>query len=87
MRSTAAHALVAAATVFSATALAHGGHDVPPGISAHFHLHLFDGVLVTPGWLLMIGVPVLVAIVVVRRARRQRPQPNAEHERRTAARA
>lgn len=52
------------------TAIAHGGHEVPPGVAAQAHLHLFDGVVVAPEWLLVPCIAVIVAVLAVRRVRR-----------------
>lgn len=53
------------------TAIAHGGHEVPPGVAADAHLHLFDGVVVAPEWLLVPAIAAAVAVLAVRRARRR----------------
>jgi hypothetical protein len=52
------------------TAIAHGGHEVPPGVAADAHLHLFDGVVVAPEWLLVPAIAAAVAVLAARRARR-----------------
>jgi hypothetical protein len=52
------------------TAIAHGGHEVPQGVAADAHLHLFDGVVVAPEWLLIPAIAAVVAVLAARRARR-----------------
>jgi hypothetical protein len=52
------------------TAIAHSGHEVPPGVAAHAHLHLFDGVVAAPEGLLVLGIAAAVAVLAARRARR-----------------
>lgn len=52
------------------TAIAHGGHEVPPGVAAQAHLHLFDGVIAAPEWLLVLGIAAVAAVLAARRVRR-----------------
>jgi phosphate/sulfate permease len=52
-------------------AIAHGGHEVPPGVAADAHLHLFDGVVVAPEWLLVPAIAAAVAVLAARRVRRR----------------
>lgn len=55
-----------------AASYADGGHSVPAGLSAQQHVHLFDQVIVSPGWLLMLGVAALAMSVLVLKRRRVR---------------
>lgn len=67
--------------VMAGTAIAHGGHAVPPGVAPHAHLHLFDGTLVAPQWLLVLAVAVAAAVLVTRRARRNGAARVRDHAR------
>lgn len=58
------------AAAMAGTALAHGGHAVPPGVAPHAHLHLVGGVLVAPEWLLVLVIATVAAVLVASRARR-----------------
>lgn len=51
------------------TAIAHGGHEVPPSVAAQAHLHLFDAVVVAPEWLLVPGIAAVLAVLAARRVR------------------
>jgi len=60
--------------VFAAASSAHGGHSVPSGVSSQQHVHLFDQIVVSPAWLLVVGSAAiaLTALVVKRRRARAR---------------
>ena len=55
-----------------ATSYADTGHGVPDGVSAQQHLHLFEQVVVSSSWLLVVGLAALALTVVVVRQRRAR---------------
>ncbi|MFT5173106.1 MAG: hypothetical protein ACI8W7_001275 [Gammaproteobacteria bacterium] len=53
-----------------AASYADGGHSAPANGSAQQHVHLFDQVIVSPSWLLMLGLAALaVSVLVVQRRR------------------
>jgi hypothetical protein len=75
------------AAALGGAASAHGGHEVPPGVAADAHFHVFDGVLVPPGWLLMLVLAVIAALFALRRARRDRATRARTDDRRRAGNA
>ena len=64
--------LFAASALCSAAAssTAHSGHQVPAGISAEQHWHLFESIVVSPGWLIVVGITTLgLAVCTVNKHR------------------
>lgn len=55
-------------SMLAAAASGHGGHEVPPGMSPQSHLHLFDGVIAAPGWLLVLALAAVAVVIARRRA-------------------
>ena len=65
-------ASVAGATfaLLSASSSADLGHSTPGGVSPHNHLHLFGDMVISPSWLVGIGIIVaIVAAMVMQRIR------------------
>ena len=60
----------AALAMLAATSNADGGHDVPLGVSVQQHLHLSESLVVSPVWMVVVGVSALVLSVWVQRRRR-----------------
>ena len=55
----------AAFALLSASSSADLGHSVPGGVSPHNHLHLFGDMIVSPSWLVGIGIVVAIVVAVV----------------------
>ena len=63
----------AAFALFSASSSADLGHDLPGGVSPHNHLHLFGDMIVSPSWLVGIGIVATIVIAIVVKRIRARP--------------
>jgi hypothetical protein len=63
-----ASALCAAAE----SSIAHSGHQVPAGVSAQQHWHLFDQTVVSPSGLIVVGITTLALAVFAVKKQRQR---------------
>lgn len=56
--------------LLGASSSADPGHKVPDAVSQHNHLHLFGDTIVSPSWLVGIGIVVAIVVaVVVKRVR------------------
>lgn len=60
----------AAFALLSASSSADVGHGVPDGVSPHNHLHMFGDMIISPSWLVGIGIVVAIVVaIVVKRVR------------------
>ena len=51
--------------LLSASSHADLGHEVPDGVSQHNHLHLFGDMIISPSWLVGIGIIVAIVVTIV----------------------
>ena len=60
--------------VAAESSIAHSGHQVPAGVPAQQHWHLFDQIVVSSSWLIVVGITALslVAFTVNKQRRRSK---------------
>ena len=65
LRTILASGIGAAFALLSVSSSADLGHSLPGGVSPHNHLHLFGDIIVSPSWLVGIGIVVTIVVAMV----------------------
>ena len=65
LKTSLASAAGAAFALLSASSSADLGHNLPGGVSPHNHLHLFGDMIISPSWLVGIGIVVTIVVAMV----------------------